>query len=111
MTNTIKGEIPVIATDGPMKGDYILLLDFNALCELEEEFPGIMKGELDISDFKSVRRLFQQGFAYHHPELTPVEVGHIIQSVGVGEASEKLAAAMKASFPEAKKDGPKAKAR
>lgn len=108
MANAIKGEIAVVAPDGPMLGDYILLLDFNALCELEEEFPGIMDGQVAFTGFKSIRRLFHQGFAYHHPEMSEVEAGHIIQSVGLAEASAKLGEAMKASFPEAKGDGPKA---
>ena len=110
MTKPIKGEVKVVADDGPKEGEYTLLLDFNALCELEDEFPGIMEGQVQFEGFKSIRRLFQQGFAYHHPDLSEVDVGAIVHSVGLAEASAKLGEALKASFPEAKADGPKPKA-
>ncbi len=108
MTNKIKGEIPIVAEDGPLAGEYVMVLDFNALCELEEEFPGITNGEVAFSGFKSIRRLVHQGFAAYHPDLSEIDVGHVIQSIGLEAASTKLADAMKASFPEAATGDPKA---
>ena len=44
MTNRIKGEVGFKIDDGDLAGEYVLLLDFNALCDLEADFPGIMDG-------------------------------------------------------------------
>lgn len=101
MANRVKGEVAIIAADGPKSGEYTLLLDFNALCDLEEHFPGIMDGNLDIKGVRPIRRIFQAGFAHYHPDLTERDVGSIIHSIGMVAATEKLAEAMKASFPEA----------
>lgn len=102
---TIKGEVPLKVTEGPAAGEYILLLDFNALCDAEDDFPGIMNGEIDIGSFKKIRRLVQYALAAHHPDLVEREVGDIIQGVGVIAAAEKVTEAMKATFPEAKTEG------
>ncbi len=102
MSKTIKGEITVTAPDGPMVGDFTLLLDFNALCDLEDDFPGLMEGKLDIKGVKPIRRIFHAGFQEHHPGMTEREAGAIIHSLGLAQATAKLAEAMTASFPEAK---------
>ncbi|MBM3606617.1 MAG: hypothetical protein FJX25_18485 [Alphaproteobacteria bacterium] len=101
----IKGEVPLKVTEGPAAGEYVLLLDFNALCDAEDEFPGIMNGSIDISSFRKIRRLVQFALATHHPHLDEREVGDIIQGVGVVAAAEKVTEAMKATFPEAKTAG------
>lgn len=102
MSKTIKGEIKVTAPDGPKAGEYTLLLDFNALCDLEDDFPGLMDGDLSIKGFKPIRRIFHAGFGGYHPELSERDVGSIIHSIGLEEATAKLAEAMTAAFPEAK---------
>ena len=102
MTKAIKGEISVTAPDGPKAGEYTLLLDFNALCDLEEDFPGLMDGELNIKGVKAIRSIFHAGFTAYHPDLSERDVGSIIHSIGLEEATAKLAEAMTAAFPEAK---------
>ncbi|MGV3579996.1 hypothetical protein [Brevundimonas sp.] len=102
MTNKVRGEVEVVAKDGPKAGTFTLLLDFNALCDLEDHFPGIMDGNLDIKGVKPIRQIFHAGFATYHPDLSERDVGAIIHSIGMVDATQKLAEAMKASFPEAK---------
>lgn len=101
--SAIKGEVKFTAPDGPKAGDYRLALDFNALCDLEDSFPGLMQGEVKVDKLKDIRRFFHAGLASHHPELTERDVGSIIHAMGLEAASEKLAEAMQAAFPEAKK--------
>lgn len=101
MTGNIKGEVPFKVADGPLAGDYILLLDFNALCDLEAEFPGLMDGTAEIRGLKAMRRIIHAGFAEYHAGLSERDVGRIIHAVGLEEASDKMAESMKASFGEA----------
>lgn len=102
---TIKGEVPLKAPDGPSAGEYVMLLDFNTLCDAEDDFPGIMQGIVDIGGFKRIRRLVQFALASNHPDLNERQVGEIIQSVGVVQTAEKITEALKATFPEAKAEG------
>lgn len=92
---TIKGDVRL--------GQYSLRMDFNALCDAEEDFPGIMQGEVDIRSFRSVRALVGHALTAHHPGLSPRDVGDIIHEVGIQEAAEAVTQAMQASFgaPEA----------
>lgn len=89
----IKGDVAL--------GDYTLRIDFNALCDAEEDFPGIMQGELDITSPSKIRAFLRHALAANHPDLTPREVGDIIQEVGLEATSTALAEAMSASFPSA----------
>ncbi|MFC5370933.1 hypothetical protein ACFPIF_00100 [Brevundimonas faecalis] len=107
MANRIRGEVEVKA----LGETYTLLLDFNALCELEDEFPGLMTGEATISGFKSLRRIFHVGFSEHHGDLTERDVGGIIHDIGIEVAAQKMAEAMKASFPTAAAKTPATKGR
>ena len=82
-------------------GQHTLRMDFNALCDAEEDFPGIMNGEVDIRSFRSIRALVGHALAAHHPGLTPRDVGEIIHDAGIQEAAEAVTQAMQASFPPA----------
>lgn len=82
-------------------GAYTLRLDFNALCDAEEDFPGIMKGDLDIGTPRKIRSMIRHALAAHHPGLTDREVGDIIQEVGLDKIAPAIQAAMVASFPSA----------
>lgn len=97
----IKGEVGFSA-DGE---DYTLVLDFNALCDLEEDYPGIMDGTFDMKSPRAVRKVFQVGLSKHHDDITEQAAGAIIQAVGIAEAAELVGRAFKASFPEAAKGG------
>lgn len=103
MGNRVRGETDIFITSGELTGQYVLLLDLNALCELEDDFPGIMDGTAKIEGVKSIRRIFHAGFKEHHPDLDELEVGRIIHAYGLKPAAAKLAEAMKASFGEADK--------
>lgn len=90
---TVKGDVRL--------GDYTLRMDFNALCDAEDDFPGIMQGDVDIRSFRSIRALVRHALAAHHPDLTDREVGHIIHDAGIQEAAQAVTEAMSASFPSA----------
>lgn len=101
MANVIKGEVDFSA-DGE---DYILVLDFNALCDLESDYPGIMDGSFEMKSPRAVRKVFQVGLSKHHSDISEIAAGEIIQSIGIPEAAELVGKAFKASFPEAAKGG------
>lgn len=90
---TIKGDVRL--------GDYTLRMDFNALCDAEEDFPGIMQGDVKLDSFRNIRTMLRHALGAHHPNLTDREVGEITQSVGLGKAAEAVIEAMHASFPPA----------
>lgn len=102
---TTKGEVVIAATDGPMAGDYTLTMDFNALCDLETDFPDIMEGKIEFKKPSAIRRLIHAGLLAKHPDMTPVQAGQIIHSIGLGVAAEKLGESMAAAFPDAVKKG------
>ncbi len=99
MAAAIKGEVGFKAGES----DYILLLDFNALCDLEDDFPGIMDGSFELKSPKAIRRVFRAGLAEHHPDLDDKAAGRVIQEVGIAKAGDLIGQAFKASFPEAAK--------
>lgn len=103
MANRTRGEVDIVVRDGDQAGTYVLLLDLNALCELEDDFPGIMDGTAKIEGVKSIRRIFHAGFKEHHPDLDEMDVGRIVHAYGLQPAAAKLSEAMKASFGEAGK--------
>lgn len=111
MAGNVKGEVPFSA-DGE---DYVLLLDFNALCDLEGELPGLMDGTAEIKSPKAIRAVFHAGLQARHPEIGLREAGEIIQAVGLEAAADLVRQSFEASFPtkggEGKTRPPKAPAR
>lgn len=105
MANAIKGEVAFQAAGA----DYVLLLDFNALCDLEEDFPGLMDGTAEIKSPRAIRRVFHAGLAEHQPGIDERGAGSIIQAVGLEEAAVLIKKAFDASFPKATEgeDGPR----
>lgn len=103
MANKVKGEVGFKVEDGDLAGEYVLLLDFNALCDLEDDFPGIMKGELALESPKAIRKVFAVGLSARHPDVNERKAGEIIQAVGLGRVAQLVGDAFKASFPEAAK--------
>lgn len=97
MAGSIKGVVKFEAGGE----DYRLLLDFNALCDLEADFPGIMDGSFDLKSPKAIRRVFHVGLAEHHGALSERDAGSIIQAIGLERAGEVIAEAFAASFPSA----------
>lgn len=105
---TVKGEIKLVIQDGPKTGIYTLLLDFNALIALEEDFPGIMDKGAELSSLKAIRTMMYHALHAHHPDLSELDAGAIIHAAGAEPATEKLLEAMEAAFPGATKADPKA---
>ena len=80
-------------------GDYTLRMDFNALCDAEEDFPVIMRGQINLDSFRNIRTVIRHALAAHHLGLSDREVGAIIHEVGMAKAAEAVGEAMRASFP------------
>lgn len=98
MANPIKGEI-AFEVEGQ---DYVLLLDFNALCDLEDDFPGLMDGTAELKSPKAIRRVFHAGLAAHHPDVTLQEAGSLIHAIGLDGAGDLVRRSFEAAFPTAK---------
>lgn len=94
----IRGEVPLRVEDGPLKGDYTLLLDFNALCDLEDTVPGLMDGTAVLTKPSAIRAVFHGMFAAHHPEVKLKDAGTIVQTIGIDVAGAKVQEASQASF-------------
>jgi hypothetical protein len=95
---SLKGTIP-FKVDGD---DYTLLLDFNALCDLEDELPGLMDGTAEIKSPKAIRRVFHAGLSEYHAGLDERDAGKLIHSLGLERAAELVKDAFDASFGQAK---------
>lgn len=102
MANRVKGEVG-FEVDGE---DYVLLLDFNALCDLEDDLPGLMDGTAEIRSPKAIRRVFHAGLQAHHEGLTEREAGVLIQGLGLERAGQLVKESFAASFPEQGGKGP-----
>lgn len=107
---TIKGDTPFTVGEGDDAKSYTLLFDFNALCDLEEDFPGIMNGNFEMKSPKAIRKIFAIGLREHHGDIDEVEAGRIIHAYGAEAAGLKMGDAFKAAFPGAKTGSPKAPA-
>lgn len=91
---TVKGEVPFEVEGTP----YRLVLDFNALCDLEDELPGLMDGTVEIKSPKAIRAVFAAGLVKHHPEVSLIDAGNLIQGLGIEKAGGFVAEAFAASF-------------
>lgn len=98
MARIIKGEVPFELGEER----YTLLLDFNALCDLEDDFPGLMDGEAEIKSPKAIRRVFHAGLAAHHSDIDERGAGEIIHALGLEKAADLVRQSFEASFPSAK---------
>ncbi|MCM2506064.1 hypothetical protein NDN16_20630 [Aureimonas altamirensis] len=99
MANRHKGEVSFTAGGE----NYTLVLDFNAICEIEDAF-GVSASELgQVIGAKTgnFRTLFRIGLSRHHG-LNDIEAGDIINEIGADKASSIVAEAFKASFPDDK---------
>ena len=117
--NPLKGEVAFAANPdvaGFERGG-ILVLDFNALCALEEELGEKIEeiGEAALRSPRMMRTVFRIGLEARHGGLDDRPVGQLIQAIGMDEAAQLALRAFELSFPEAAKDGdgdpPKAAAR
>lgn len=96
---SVNGVVPFTAD----KRSWRLVMSTNALCLLEagvpdtEEIGKLMSGK-DAS-FTTVRYAFWAGLQDHHPELTPEDVGRLLDHVGLIKAGTVMGTALIAAFP------------
>jgi hypothetical protein len=95
---SIRGEVPFKVEDGPRAGAYTLLLDFNALCDLEDVVPGLMDGNAELSRPTAIRSVFHAALKARHPDVDLKAAGEIIQSIGIAATADLVQAASEASF-------------
>lgn len=103
MANPVRGEV-AFEVEGQ---GYVLLLDFNALCDLEGVVPGLMDGATVNMTPTAIRAVFHAGLQDRHAGLSLREAGGLIQALGVERAAELVKAAFEASFPKAGGEGAK----
>lgn len=95
MANPLKGEVEFEAGGET----YVLLLDFNALCELETEVPGLMDGTAEIKSPSAIRAVVHAGLAAHHPALSLRDAGNLINMIGLEAAGDLVSRSFAGSFP------------
>ena len=100
--NRIKGEVAFVVVDGALAGEYVLRLDFNALCDLEGDLPGLMSGGAELKTPSAIRAVFHAGLQGHHKGITIRDAGDIIQSIGIEQAGDLVRQSFEASFAPAK---------
>lgn len=91
MPNATRGEVAV--------GDYVLVYDFNALCEAE----GAIGKPITALDWNSLglmdmRALLWAGLQSRHPGITIKDAGAIAQKIGAGRVMEAVGEAMTSAF-------------
>ena len=99
--------------DGKMKlGEFTVVLDINALCDLEEAFGvedvnGVIEKIASLQErpsLRTIRTMFVVAARQEHPDVTQEDVGRAIQDVGLNAAAELLGDLCAAAFPDAEVD-------
>lgn len=90
MANPVKGEV---AFDVEGRA-YKLVLDFNALCEVEEVLGA---GGMDLARPKAIRAIFWASMLRFQPDVTVQEAGDLIGLMGLEKAGTVVAEAMNRS--------------
>lgn len=82
-----------------------LVFDFNALCQLEDEF-GVTINEIGdrMNSAKAIRSVFRIGLSRENADVTDEDAGRIITRIGATRASELIGKAFEASNPAPKGD-------
>lgn len=112
MANRFFGEATVEGEGGK---SYTLRLDFNAMCEFEDDtgkdametFADFERGKVSV---KTMRSMMWAMMKHHHPEATVEEAGDLL-STNLGALEEVMAAAMPTQSETAKLGKPKARGR
>lgn len=101
----LKGQIPFTVDweDGPE--EFVLHLDFNALCLLEEKLPGIMTGEVELQSPKVARLVVWAALQRHHEDLELSTAGDIISAYGMDATLALLSQAFAVAFPQGGSEG------
>lgn len=107
--NPLKGEVgfPANPDVAGFEAGGIIVLDFNALCALEEELGEKIDqiGEAALRSPMMMRTVFRIGLEAKHGAVDERDAGNLIQAIGADVASELTLRAFQLSFPEAAKDG------
>ena len=90
MANAVKGEV-AFDLDGKT---YTLVLDFNALCEVEDVLGA---GEMKLAKPSAIRAIFWAALRRHHPAMTQRDAGNLIGGVGLTKAGELVTEALNRS--------------
>jgi hypothetical protein len=106
----LKGNIPFTVQWVDGSEDFVFLLDFNALCLLEEELPGIMSGDVDLNSPKVARLVVWAALQRNHPQndqegVDIQKAGDIITAYGMDATLELLNKAFGAAFPQGGSEG------
>lgn len=88
MANPVKGEVAFEAESGV----YTLVLDFNALCEIEKALGGLV-----FEGPSAIRTVFHIGMKRRHKLMTLEQAGDLIGEIGTAKAGAVLAEAMAAA--------------
>lgn len=101
MSNPLKGEVGFEVE----KKRYVLCLDVNAICALEQElditaaeFGKMLERPLTLSE---TRAIFWAGLREHHEALTLRDAGRIIQGLTPARRNELIYEGVSAAFPSA----------
>lgn len=86
MGNPVKGEV-AFEVEGKA---YKLVLDFNALCEVEDA----LNGPLEIRGPLGIRAVIYGALRRNHPDLTLMDVGDLIETMGMDKAATLAKEAM-----------------
>lgn len=104
MANPHRGEV-TFEVDGK---SYTLMLNTNAICELEAEMnKGIDEIAMSMTRLSTLRGMLWAALRAHHPEVTLPEAGAMIDKVRRTSAMKAVNDALAAAFP---KPDPDAKA-
>ncbi len=90
MANPVRGEV-AFEVEGRA---YKLVLDFNALCEVEDVLGA---GGMDLARPKAIRAIFWASMLRHQPDATVQDAGDLIGALGLEEAGRVVAEAMNRS--------------
>lgn len=94
MASAVKGEVKF--------GDFTLVLDINAWCDIEEMLGETINTMLQKDLVRSVRAarvIIYCGMRRNHPEVTLDMVGDLIGETGLAAAFEIVFSAINASLP------------
>ncbi|WP_226578894.1 hypothetical protein [Acuticoccus sediminis] len=95
-------------TFSALGSNVVMVFDFNAICEIEDEFDmsvSELQDTLQAPRMKMIRSIFRIGLSRHHPDITDRKAGEIIGDIGIQRAAGLIGEAFSAAFPQAEATG------
>lgn len=105
MTNTVRGTVTFEASDKM----WTLKFSTNALCELEDELGegaeqlAAIMARPGTGKIKMLRLILKCALSDNHPDLTLIQVGELIDEVGIEKAMGMMQKALTIGMPVAEK--------